>query len=306
MSNLMLEIRPNPSCDYHRVVLPFKYANIQPKVPVYVFNRIPSASRSNLQQLKKLGVKIICDVDDYWHLDPAHYLADSFRRSGMTQRIIDAISVADVVTVTTPYLASRVREYNRRVVVIPNALPFDSDQFCRSPEKTSGRYFVWAGGASHRHDLKILSGLYADITIAGYNPHDSEWVRVKEGSPGAEVIEEKPNTQYMSVYDTHRVALAPLIDSMFNGCKSNLKILEAGAKGIPIITSSVSPYLNHVDKGMVFYAASRAEWVEQMRRLKDNPNLAEDAGERLAEHVRLNYHLNDANEIRRQVIESFS
>lgn len=108
----------------------------------------------------------------------------------------------------------------------------------------------------------------------------------------------------MSVYESHAIAIAPLVDNDFNNCKSNLKILEAGAKGIPIVCSKVLPYFNPVDARAVTYAENKAEWHYEIVKLLRNPNYREDRGLFLAEHVRTHYNLADANELRRQVIES--
>lgn len=305
MSNLTLEIRPQASCDYHRLVLPFNHITVRPKVPVYMFNRIPGHGR-DLLKMKRAGWRIVCDVDDYWHLDPDHYLYGSFKKSGMGRRIEEAIRVADVVTTTTAELADKIKPLNKNVHIIPNALPFDTGQFTRSTDKSSGRYFVWAGGASHKHDLSQLSGLFANVEIAGYSARCSEWGAIKNIATGALFTHERQNTRYMSAYDGHKVALAPLLQSAFNSCKSNLKVLEAGAKGIPVIASAVKPYLNDVDRNAVTYCASRGEWHDAMKRLKSSATMAHDMGERLAEHVRNHYHLNDANRMRRQLLESFT
>lgn len=108
----------------------------------------------------------------------------------------------------------------------------------------------------------------------------------------------------MEAYDGHSLAVAPLIDSPFNRCKSNLKILEAGAKGLPIICSKVLPYYNPIDESVVSYAETTQDWHTEVKRYLNNPSYREDRGAALAEHVRLHYRMEDANELRRQVYES--
>lgn len=305
-SNLLLDLRPNTACDYHRIVMPFSYADIKPRVPVFVCNRMATGGLPELQRRKKSGEKIVVDIDDYWILDDSHYLYQRFAIAGMTELLINCLRLADVVTVTTPHLASRVREINRSVVVIPNALPFDRGQFTRSENKYSDRTFIWAGGASHRDDLKLLPDAGKDLCIAGVKPGVAEWTHCLAGRRGHSVKLGLPLSEYMSVYDGHLCALAPLVDSEFNRCKSNLKMLEAGAKGLAFIASDVRPYLNEVDQDVVLYADSDWGFYEKMTTIKNCPQLAEEQAQNLSDHVRKNYHLDDANELRRQVIESFS
>lgn len=304
-------------CDYHRIVMPFADNTIQPKENVLVFNRIFSNGVEEVKRLKSRGVKIVLDLDDFYELNPEHYLAGVF--TSHTQTIKEMILLADVVIVTTEYLAYKIRPLNKNVVVIRNALPFDTQQFTLSTDRDSDTLLIWAGGASHEADLSLVANTFDGelLTIAGYEVYPSspqgssqrlttnEWNKVRRKQPNAQYKPAVKNLgNYMSVYDGHAVAIAPLVDNEFNKCKSNLKILEAGAKGLPIICSKVLPYYNPVDANVVTYAESKAEWHYEVVKLQRNPNYAFDRGMMLAEHVRTHYNLADANELRRQVIES--
>lgn len=308
-NKLILDVRTNTSCDYHRIVLPFSHiSTINPKVPVFMFNRVTSYDVDFLFKLKQEGVKIVMDIDDHYQLDPGHYLHSTFLRNGMMQLLINNLKMADVVTTTTPLLASKIRHLNPNIVVIPNALPYDEDQFVLSPEKESGTPIVWCGGASHYNDMKEIQGLpFSDkMTFVGYNEQNTEWKKIRIDHPEVHYEREIKLPFYMRGYNGHQFAVAPLVDSVFNSCKSNLKVLEAGAKGIPIICSRVEPYYNSVDKEVVVFADNKTEWHSQISKLLTYSQLREDRGTALAEHVRLHYNLKDANELRRQVIESFS
>lgn len=69
-----------------------------------------------------------------------------------------------------------------------------------------------------------------------------------------------PLDKYMTAYNGHQIALAPLKDSLFNSCKSNLKALEAGAKGLALVTSKVKPYFNKQDQQMILFAETKEDW----------------------------------------------
>jgi hypothetical protein len=302
----MLTVEPASwtSCNYHRIALPFAHLRAHPKVPVYVFNRLPGWDLLTLQAKKAAGVRLVMDLDDYWQLPPAHYLAASWNASGLPGKLVMALRLADVVMVTTETLAAQVREINPSVVIVPNALPFDSGQFTRGPTE-GGSTFVYAAGASHRPDvLPVADALNrVDLTLAGVQGGHAEWVTIRGMLPRCLTAEARPVQEYMGLYDGHAVAIAPLVDDLFNRCKSNLKALEAGARGIPLIASPVAPYA-----GMpgVLHAASPAEWTAQMDRCRHSPGMAADAGAALAEHVRTHFSLAASNRIRRQVLESLS
>lgn len=314
---LMCDYKFGSACDFHRVVLPYQGNTIQPQCDVLVFNRVFSRGVSEVRSMKAAGVKIVVDLDDFYLLNPEHYLADVFTDN--SKSIMEMLKLADVVTVTTELLASRVRHLNRNVVVIRNSLPFDQGQFTLSSDTESGTPVVWAGGASHEPDLSLIADTFDEnlLTIAGYENYpqalkgshqhltSQEWLKIRQKfrNTGFKSAVKTLN-DYMSVYDGHALAVAPLVDNDFNVCKSNLKILEAGAKGIPIVCSKVLPYYNPIDSKVLIYAENKADWHYNIVKMLRNPNYLADYGSILAEHVRLHYNMHDANELRRQVIES--
>lgn len=305
---LTLDSLGNQSCTYHRITMPFGHLDAVPKVPVFVFNRRASIGLDGLLKLRAKGVRIVADVDDYWMLDPDHYLYGHFRRDGVTRETIASIAIADVVMVTNEALADEVRNLNPEVVIVPNALPFDSGQFVRNRVIAGRTTFVYAAGASHYEDLLAYKNAFEglNVTIAGSMRMHPEWMRVSKLLPRTPVSSERPVQDYMRVYDGHTVALAPLVGSRFNVCKSNLKTLEAGCKGMPIIASRVHPYLNDRDRHFVRYAENAAEMKTCMDRFSRDPVMVRELGEALAQHVRRVYSLGSANELRRQILMSFS
>lgn len=304
--NLMLDIRPNTSCDFHRIIMPFGQLKAEPKAPVFVFNRQPSHGIHSLMTMKKAGIKIICDIDDHFDVGPNHVMHSLFKQHNVAETIKQALQLADMVTCTHEQLANAVRPYAKQIEILPNALPFDRGQFTLSQDTISERAMVYVAGTTHRHDMKLFAGCVDEraLTIAGHNPKRAEWRKI-EALFGPD-ISFKPETSidtYMSLYDGHALALAPLVNTAFNRCKSNLKVLEAGAKGIPVVVSDVHPYLNATDYRAVDYASNSAEWTECTERLMHDEGYRSERGQQLAEHVREHYHLDNINELRRQIVE---
>jgi len=111
-------------------------------------------------------------------------------------------------------------------------------------------------------------------------------------------------SRYANNYNYFDVSLAPLVESMFNACKSQLKIIEAGFHKKPIIASETSPYtidlINAVDEGkfidkgnalLVSPRKNHKQWAQHIKRLIENPNMIEDLGNRLYETVKDKYSL---------------
>ena len=114
----------------------------------------------------------------------------------------------------------------------------------------------------------------------------------------------KEINSYATNYNTFDVSLAPLVDSLFNGNKSQLKVIEAGFHKKAIIASDVDPYtidlISAVDNGvlnnkgnalLVNPKRNHKDWAKHMKRLIENPNMIEDLGNRLYETVKDKYSL---------------
>lgn len=126
-----------------------------------------------------------------------------------------------------------------------------------------------------------------------------------------------PISKYATNYNHFDVSLAPLVPTMFNSNKSQLKVIEAGFHKKVIIASETDPYtmdiINAVDNGkfndngnglLVNPNRNHRDWGKQMKRIIDNPNMIEDLGNRLYETVKVKYSLKKVSEDRVQFIKS--
>lgn len=113
----------------------------------------------------------------------------------------------------------------------------------------------------------------------------------------------KPVNSYASNYSKFDISLAPIKNHIFNRVKSQLKVIEAGFYKKALIASEVGPYtidLKHslkegkfVDGNALLVPESRnhSDWVRNIKKLIDNPNMIKDMGERLYETVKDTYNL---------------
>jgi hypothetical protein len=311
--NIYCHVDPRLACNYHRVVLPMKYmGSVASKVPLIFFNRTSNLELDAIDHMKSLGFKVVLDLDDDIALDPDHVLYDAYRDNKVTQKLVAHLRRADVVMVTNAVLAGRIKDYHRQIVVVPNALPFDQDQFHRSALR-EGRKIVYVGGFTHLQDLEVVYDsvprkqlLIAGLLEGGNDLPSRAWSVIRKRFHFAEFRPAKELPEYMSLYDGPEIAIAPLADTPFNRCKSNLKMLEAGAKGLAFVASGLHPYLNEIDSRATLYASSRSEWKQQLMKLLGDAAFRREQSERLAAHVREHYHLDRVNQLRKQVFESFS
>ena len=247
----------NGGVDYHRLLRPFALMQGKHEVQrwtgsgedIYdagldavVFNRwIPIVNQKEfIKELKSRGVRVICDVDDYWVL-PRYHVAHKINKLARP-KMIEAMMLADEVWTTHEKLGNIIGDLNPNWHVIPNALDPNEEQW--KPKREYGTRIGWAGGVTHFHDLMKTKDAWGDVVpvICGFQK-EKEWQRLADKFRG-DYIEGLDVENYGLLYEHFDIAIAPLGRDLFNQCKSNLKILEAGMKGLPIFVENVHPYID--------------------------------------------------------------
>ena len=108
---------------------------------------------------KMKGIVTVMDIDDYWDLGNHHPQAASQRQYGIDKLIIQNLINFDYVTTTTPMFADKIRQYNKKVYVFPNAINPEDERFKidKKPSK-----FLRVGmimGSTHEYDMALLNGI---------------------------------------------------------------------------------------------------------------------------------------------------
>ena len=239
---------------------------------VIIFSRWLGAKHYDvLKKIADSGTPYVVDIDDYWVL-PKYNPAYPAYRSGIKQAIKDAINYADAVITTTPALASQIREINENVIIASNCLDYTHKQWEAVPmERTDKVKVGWIGGVTHEEDLKLIAdqikGLDIEFYICGYTPGDI-WNRIAKSMPNAKIVEGTSVFEYGEVYRHFDIVIAPLQDTKFNNCKSELKIIEASAYKKPIICSAVYPYIYHQANDGVLLVTQN-DWRTAIQKLID-------------------------------------
>jgi hypothetical protein len=117
----------------------------------------------------KLGFKLVVDIDDYWELFSQHLSAPTYRSLGVTQVIKNYIKVADVVTTTHNRLRLEIIKINPNCYILPNALPFDRDQFTAVRNVNEFMNYL------NLNLLRSLHGCFFVVGIKQTNSIGSKW-----------------------------------------------------------------------------------------------------------------------------------
>lgn len=211
----------------------------------------------------------VYELDDYLPNLPLK----SVHRSDMPKDIVRSLrrglSFVDRFVVSTQALGEALSGMHSEIVVRENRLPVNWWQGLQTQRRQSAKPRVgWAGGVSHTGDLELIADVVRDLA------DEVEWVffgmcpdalkpYVHEFHVGVD-IEEYPAKLASLNLD---LGLAPVEMNLFNECKSNLRQLEYGACGIPIICTDIRPYRDGLNAGLpVTLVKNRyKDWVDAIR-----------------------------------------
>lgn len=285
---------------------------------VAVFNRNISPTLKPefvFQKLRKAGLKIVCDMDDSPKVDSKHVLNSAHRKMNMKACILSNMLHSDLIFHTTSTLKAEIITFlavkGKKFQQAKNAIDLNDNQWERKVDYTEG-LFGWMGSVTHYEDLRILHSGYSisekpPLMLSGVTKGDRVWDKVIDMF-GEDAQYEPPRKvyEYAELMMPYDVFLAPLRDSSFNRCKSELKMLEAAALGRPIIVSNVYPYKNLAkNKENCLVADNTPEsWAKAINEMKNSKYLRDDTAARLMQDVDKAYNLDIENEKRLNALKS--
>jgi glycosyltransferase involved in cell wall biosynthesis/tetratricopeptide (TPR) repeat protein len=267
---------------------------------------------ARIKELKSKGKTIIYETDDAFHLldtkhNKSHHLA-------CAPWINECIELADVITVSTPALAKQF-SHAERVVCIPNKLSptlwnqrllEHAHKVRQSLDAKQIRIGIIAGG-NHEKDIEFLDEVIQKVTNTYPNV-----VWVGYGDAASVLFSSIPNNQKQTIksnwnYRNHpfRIAelgidimLAPLEDTPFNACISNLKFIESGFLEVPCIMSDVAAFNESAQHGKdgILVKNNTAAWFNAIQTLIENPSLRASLGKSARQTVLNNYMLSHSSE----------
>jgi len=216
----------------------------------------------------------------------------------MRERLKKALSLCDRLVVSTEPLARQYGKLCGSTVVLPNRLEKRRWLGLAPPtRRLDGKPRVgWAGALGHLGDLLLIE------SVIEATAKEVDWVffgmcpdRLRRFV--AEYHEWMPLRDYgkkLASLDLD-LAVAPLEHNPFNEAKSNLRLLEYGVLGYPVLCTDILPYQCGLP---VFRVANRhLSWVKAIRDMVAEREACRRAGEHLRaavlEHWMLEDHLDD-------------
>lgn len=219
--------------------------------------------------------------DDVFNVTPENWNAyQLYGRGDIRDAVAHAAEVSDLVTVSTEPLAQVMREYNPNVAVLPNCVPGWVLDLPREPRPRPR--VGWMGGASHGVDIGVVASPVRRFLRRFGNwdlQLNSTDYRATFRAPASRVffrpwtqVNTHPHKFYSDIdFD---IGLAPLYPTTFSSSKSAIKVIEYGARGIPVIATDCPAYRDVITHGVDGFLVKRDhEWLKYLSELAADDGL---------------------------------
>ena len=259
---------------------------------------------------QRLGKPVIFDTDDLIFepdLISAHRAVRDLTKEDQAlyavgvSRYLQTLLACDVVMTSTPVLAELARARGKRVFVHRNSLGVEMQTLATRLTKSYQKkgVVIGYGSGTHTHDVDFLEASDALVQVLDKYPETELWlVGPLTISANLESYDERirrfPVMDWPGWFELENkmdIALAPLeLDNIFCRGKSEIKFVEAGAMGVPLIGSEIDPYRDSITHGRDgLLVRSMRDWIDALSSLIENPELRRDMGAQARETVRQRY-----------------
>ncbi len=236
--------------------------------------------QERIAELRKHGVIIIMDIDDYWIPPKTHPMYVAAIKEKLPEKITSAFNFVDYVTTTTNIFANYIKKYNSNVHVIENGIDMSQPMWQDVDTKKNDKVRItWCGGSSHLHDLQILTNsmniLHNDTSLqnkyqfvmCGYDTRGF----LTEVGPNGEYLNTRPITPQETIWNK--------FEEIFTD-KYNPKIVDEKYKKY-LLKCSNEPY----KEGDVYEGNYVRRWTLPLTRYGEHYNYCDVALAPLDENI---------------------
>lgn len=224
---------------------------------------------------------LIVDRDDALKVDDDHPLAGQHKQLSANAWQRELVKIANHVTCTTQEIKDEILPLNEKVSIIPNYLDMEMWNITPPFNVTDTLRIGWSGSVTHRADLdlalpsirRILQEYPTTRFYTCGDPYAMEQLKDLEGRvefiPGTVEMHWWPRLAQTLMYD---IAIAPLADTHFNRCRSNLKYLEYSMTGAATVCSPTA-YSGIVKDGVNGLIAKDGDFYTPIKKLIEDRKL---------------------------------
>jgi glycosyltransferase involved in cell wall biosynthesis len=275
-----------------RTQSPLQLADVADNYEVVVLQQPRGAAwLKQIREWQARGIVVLYEIDDWVRgirKKDDHDFAAKFDRKAVEDMEL-CMRAADAMIVSTEWLADRYRSFNPTTFVCRNGL--DLKRYALTRPERDHVTIGWAGATGHANSMRPWVDQVANVLR---RRPDTRFVSIGQkfadllvpefGPERALSIPWAPFDTYPAAMTLMDIALAPAGQDNFYRGKSDLRWLEAGALGIPLVADPL--VYPEIEPGVTgFHVATPAEVTAQLIKLVDDRDLRERVGAAAKAHV---------------------
>ena len=209
---------------------------------VFMARPVTADHKRIAEDAKRLGKKLVVDLDDYFFGVPASNPGIGFYPQDRLVEIMAILCLADQIWVSTDYLAHLLTSKHDLPEAIVKTVPNAWNDYLHDwekPKHKDAKAFLWRGSATHDGDVYAHIEDLREVAKI-YEEHKFIFL----GNPPSFVFQaldpkrilhsgRKPLPEYYSILQkvSAQVGIVPLADNDFNRAKSNIGWIESTMAG---------------------------------------------------------------------------
>ncbi|MEY2542293.1 MAG: hypothetical protein QOI22_1895 [Verrucomicrobiota bacterium] len=261
--------------------------------------------RDLIEQARAAGKPIIFDTDDLifepelidWHraVKDLSEPEQKLHAQGM-RRYLETLQASGAVMTTTKLLAEMAGKRGTPAFVHRNSLGKEMLALAnrlyeeRKRRDQRNRIVIGYGSGTATHDIDFREASAALEQALTHFAHVELWIAGPLTLPAllgkfGERVRRFPLTDWRGWFELMSkidIAISPLEpDNIFCRAKSEIKFVEAGAMGIPVVASDIDPYRDTISNGEDgLLAATEEQWRDALTLLIEQPERGREMGEK--------------------------
>jgi GT2 family glycosyltransferase/Flp pilus assembly protein TadD len=254
---------------------------------VWIVQRTCRIDISEMSIARSTDTRLVHDIDDLLWKIPEDNQNYQVVKKWLVDHMMRLLELADCVTTSTIPLQVALERLGIKATVLPNCLVAEEWKNLDPHRRVGSRPRVgWAGQIGvHRSDLHFLNSVFEDLS------GEVEWVFLGEVPEGLRRTGIKSAVHPMvPLCDFPKklaslnldLALAPLALNEFNEAKSDLRLLQYGVLGYPVIATDIYP---HQIAPVTRVPNNPQAWARAIREHLYNRDCSEKKGQMLREWV---------------------
>ena len=241
--------------------------------------------------------KLLCgDLDDRifapWDVDNTGYMRSrarpkstvSTRQAVIERDVLRLLPAFEIVTVSTPGLEEELGKLGVVARLSRNAFDSERQPLLKRPRRRLSRILVMSGTPTHDEDLRRIAKPLARFLCENPDVQCNLLGALQMAGPlrglsNVQTHDLLPISKLYSFVAEHDLCLVPLEATLFNDCKSALKMIECGAVSVPVLASPRREYraLVQQDENGFLAEDDPHSWYTALSRWKAAPDLIERA-----------------------------